>query len=490
MSDTPAAPPEKKKKKGGFFSSLIGPRDASDFEDYKEKPSAPAAPVEPEPAPDASPEASATAPDPESAPAETTNLAPETGPDGPAAPDQAAAPAPAPTNVVAESPPEAPEQPAPPAAEDITAPEAAPDPSTETPATTIVVAESDSQPVGEPDPTVEQTETEAPAETDTDTAVDSEIDTDEEPAKLGFFARLRAGLARSADKLVGGIMALFTTRTLDDEALEELEDLLITADLGVETATKLTESLAKERFGKSVTGDEIRAHFAQDIAAILEPVAQPMQIDRDKKPFVVLVVGVNGSGKTTTIGKMAKQFRKGQKLSVMLAAGDTFRAAAVEQLKIWGQRTKCPVIARDTGADSAGLAFDALKQAQEDGHDVLLIDTAGRLQNKAELMAELEKVIRVLRKLDPEAPHAVLQVLDATVGQNAHNQVEVFQKVTGVTGLAMTKLDGTAKGGVVVALADKFGLPVHFVGVGEGVDDLRPFEAEHFAKSLMGLEEG
>jgi fused signal recognition particle receptor len=329
------------------------------------------------------------------------------------------------------------------------------------------------EPTLEPEPIAELPSEEGPSEVGA-------------PKKEGFFARLRAGLARSSSRLVGGIMGLFTQRKLDDAALEELEDLLITADLGVETAMKLTQSLAKERFGKDVTGDEVRIHFAQDIAEILTPVALPMPIDPANRPHVVLVVGVNGSGKTTTIGKIANQLKREGK-TVLLAAGDTFRAAAVEQLKVWGDRTGCPVVSRDTGADAAGLAYDALQQARAENYDVLLIDTAGRLHNKAELMDELKKVVRVIKKLEPDAPHVCLQVLDATVGQNAHQQVKVFQEMTNVSGLVMTKLDGTAKGGVVVALADKFGLPVHYVGVGEGIDDLRPFDAKDFANGLMGL---
>uniref|UniRef100_UPI003898FEE0 signal recognition particle-docking protein FtsY n=1 Tax=Pararhodospirillum oryzae TaxID=478448 RepID=UPI003898FEE0 len=309
----------------------------------------------------------------------------------------------------------------------------------------------------------------------------------EEVEPVGFFGRLREGLSRSSSKLAGGISSLFTQRKLDAEALEDLEDLLITADLGAETASRLVESLSKNRFGKDISGDEIREFLATEVATILEPVARPLEIDASLKPHVVLVVGVNGSGKTTTIGKIANQLvREGR--SVMLAAGDTFRAAAVEQLKIWGERTGSPVIARDTGADAAGLAYDALEQARAAGCDVLLIDTAGRLHNKSELMEELKKVVRVLRKIDPEVPHTCLQVLDATVGQNAHQQVKVFQEMIDVSGLVMTKLDGTAKGGVVVALADRFKLPVHYVGVGEGAEDLRPFTATDFARSLLGLE--
>ncbi|CCG08356.1 Signal recognition particle-docking protein FtsY [Pararhodospirillum photometricum DSM 122] len=265
----------------------------------------------------------------------------------------------------------------------------------------------------------------------------------EEPT--GFFARLRDGLSRSSSRLAGGITSLFTQRKLDAAALEDLEDLLITGDLGAETASRLVQNLSRNRFGKEISGDEIREFLAAEIATILEPVAQPLVFDPSLKPHVVLVVGVNGSGKTTTIGKIANQLvRDGHK--IMLAAGDTFRAAAVEQLKVWGERTGCPVIARDTGADAAGLAYDALERARAEGVDVLLIDTAGRLHNKMELMEELKKVVRVLRKIDPQVPHTVLQVLDATVGQNAHQQVKVFQEMVDVSGLVMTKLDGTAKG--------------------------------------------
>jgi fused signal recognition particle receptor len=304
--------------------------------------------------------------------------------------------------------------------------------------------------------------------------------------KKGWFGRLTSGLRKSSAKLAGGIGDLFTKRKLDDAALEELEELLITADLGAAMAARLTANLAKTRFGKDITGDEIRAAFAEDIAASLTPVAKPLVIDSSKKPFVILVVGVNGAGKTTTIGKLTKQFRDDGK-TVTLAAGDTFRAAAVEQLQVWGQRTGAPVIARETGADAASLAFDALNESAARSDDVLLIDTAGRLQNKDNLMAELAKIVRVIKKKDETAPHAVLLVLDATVGQNAHSQVEAFRNVAGVTGLVLTKVDGTAKGGVVVALAEKFGLPVHYLGVGEGVDDLRSFTAEDFARGLLGF---
>ncbi len=302
----------------------------------------------------------------------------------------------------------------------------------------------------------------------------------------GWLSRLRAGLSRTSQSLTSGINDLLVKRKLDDDTLQELEDILITSDLGVTTAARLSGELAKTRFGKEVSGEEVRGALADEIAAILEPVARPLDTGAGN-PHVVLVCGVNGSGKTTTVGKLAHIYKEHGK-SVMLAAGDTFRAAAVEQLKIWGERTGCPVIARDTGSDAAGLAYDALEQAKADGADILLIDTAGRLQNKRELMDELQKIVRVIQKLDDTAPHSRLLVLDATVGQNAHSQVEIFSEMIDISGLVVTKLDGSAKGGVIVALAEKFGLPVHAVGVGEQADDLRPFAAKDFARSLMGLE--
>ncbi|HLW27775.1 MAG TPA: signal recognition particle-docking protein FtsY [Kiloniellales bacterium] len=303
----------------------------------------------------------------------------------------------------------------------------------------------------------------------------------------GWFSRLKAGLARSSSRIGEGITGIFTKRKLDDAALEELEELLISADLGVGPAAKLTSQLAKTRFGTDVSPEEIRSALAEEAAKLLEPVAQPLEPDSARRPHVVLVVGVNGTGKTTTIGKLAKYYRE-QGLTVVLAAGDTFRAAAIEQLQIWGERTGCDVVAGKQGGDAAGLAYDALQQARANNADLLLIDTAGRLHNKENLMAELQKIIRVIRKLDPEAPHDVLLTLDATTGQNALQQVATFKDLVNVTGLVVTKLDGSARGGVLVALAEKFGLPVHAVGVGEGADDLRPFEAGAFARSLMGLE--
>ena len=302
-----------------------------------------------------------------------------------------------------------------------------------------------------------------------------------------WFGRLKGGLSRSSDKLTSGISAIFSKRQLDATAINDLEEVLISGDLGVATASRLAREIAATRFDKGIDPEQVRAALAENIAAILGPVMAPLEIDPTRKPHVILVCGVNGSGKTTTIGKLGKQFKDDGK-NVVIAACDTFRAAAVEQLKIWGARTGCPVIEGADGADPAGLAFDALQQARQRRADVLMIDTAGRLQNRKDLMAELQKIIRVIRKLDDTAPHSVILVMDATIGQNAHSQVETFKEMVEVSGLVLTKLDGSAKGGVVVALAERFGIPVHAVGVGEGVDDLRPFEARAFARSLMGLE--
>jgi fused signal recognition particle receptor len=304
--------------------------------------------------------------------------------------------------------------------------------------------------------------------------------------KLTWFQRLREGLSRTSSQLTGQITALFTKRKLDEATLEELEDLLIQADLGVETAMRIADTLSSERYGKDVSGEDVSRIMATEITKVLKPVAKPLALDLNHKPHVILVVGVNGTGKTTTIGKLAAKL-SGSGLKVMLAAGDTFRAAAIEQLKIWADRTKSEFIGTKLGADAAGLAYDAFEQARQKKCDVLIIDTAGRLQNKAELMAELEKIVRVLGKLDPDAPHTVLQTLDATTGQNAMNQVEIFRNVAGVSGLIMTKLDGTARGGILVAIAAKHKLPVYFIGVGEGVEDLEPFEAEDFASAIAGL---
>jgi fused signal recognition particle receptor len=312
------------------------------------------------------------------------------------------------------------------------------------------------------------------------------VDAAEIAPSQSFFARLKQGLARSSGALSDGINSIFTKRKLDEAALAEFEDMLLKADLGIDTAARIVGRLREDRFDREITDEEVKSVLAAEIARILEPVARPLAIDASLKPHVILVVGVNGTGKTTTIGKLAAKLTAEGK-SVMLAAGDTFRAAAIEQLKIWGERTGSPVIAREAGADAAGLAFDALTEAKAKTADVLIIDTAGRLQNKVELMAELEKIVRVLKKIDPAAPHTVLMTLDATTGQNAVNQVEIFGRQAGVTGLVMTKLDGTARGGILVAIAAKYGLPVHFIGVGESVDDLEPFAAEDFARALAGL---
>jgi fused signal recognition particle receptor len=319
----------------------------------------------------------------------------------------------------------------------------------------------------------------APAPEPTEAPVD-----EAEPAKKqGWFQRLKVGLTKTSSRLSQDIAGIFTKRKLDADTLEELEELLIQADLGIDTAMRITAALAKGRHNREISPEEVRAVLAAEVELALAPVAKPLHIDGSHRPHVVLVVGVNGTGKTTTIGKIAHRLRQDGK-SVMLAAGDTFRAAAIDQLKIWGERTGAEVVARSVGADSAGLAFDALTHARDQKCDVLLIDTAGRLQNKQALMDELEKVLRVIRKVDATAPHQVLLVLDATTGQNALNQVEVFKDRAGVTGLVMTKLDGTARGGILVAISAKFGLPVHAIGIGEGIEDLSAFEPREFARAI------
>jgi fused signal recognition particle receptor len=311
-------------------------------------------------------------------------------------------------------------------------------------------------------------------------------DSTEQP-KLSWWRRLSGGLKRTSNSLGSAVADLVTKRKLDRAMLEEIEDVLLRADLGAEVAARIAAAVGHGRYDKAISADDVKGVVATEVEKVLAPVAKPLLIDAAKKPFVILVVGVNGSGKTTTIGKLAARL-VAERRKVMLAAGDTFRAAAIEQLKIWGERTKSPVIAGAQGSDSASLAFTALSAACDQQFDVLLIDTAGRLQNKAELMNELEKVVRVIRKVDASAPHAVLLVLDATVGQNALSQVEAFARTAGVTGLVMTKLDGTARGGILVALAQKHQLPVHFIGVGEGVEDLAPFTARDFAQAIAGIE--
>jgi fused signal recognition particle receptor len=305
--------------------------------------------------------------------------------------------------------------------------------------------------------------------------------------KGNWWQRLAGGLKRSSSALGGAITDLVAKRKLDAAMIAEIEDVLIRADLGLDTAGRIAAALGEGRYDAAISPEEVKAVVAAEVEKALAPVAQPPAIDGRKKPFIVLVVGVNGSGKTTTIGKLAARFRA-EGRTVMLAAGDTFRAAAIDQLKIWGERAGAEVIARAPGADAAGLVFDAVRAAQQRSVDVLLVDTAGRLQNRSELMGELEKIVRVIKKADPSAPHAVLLVLDATVGQNALSQVEIFRNVVGVTGLAMTKLDGTARGGILVAIAGKFAVPVHFIGVGESVEDLAPFSAREFARAIAGIE--
>jgi fused signal recognition particle receptor len=300
-----------------------------------------------------------------------------------------------------------------------------------------------------------------------------------------WWKRLSGGLKRTSSSLGDAVTGLVSKRKLDAETVQELENELIRADLGLEFAARMAAVLGEGRFEKAIAPDEVKAALAGEIEKVLSPIVKPLEITT--RPFVILVAGVNGSGKTTTIGKLAARFRAEGK-SILLVAGDTFRAAAIDQLKIWGERTGASVMAREPGADAASLAFDAITAAKAQDTEVVLVDTAGRVQNRAELMSELEKMIRVIRKVEPTAPHAVLLVLDATVGQNALSQVEIFSKIAGVTGLVMTKLDGTARGGILVALAAKYGLPVHYIGVGEGVNDLAPFTARDFARAVVGLE--
>ena len=309
----------------------------------------------------------------------------------------------------------------------------------------------------------------------------------EGPKRKGLFGRLKKQLIKSSSAIKDGVTSIFTKRKLNDAMLEELEELLITADLGVTTAAKICACVSEGRYDKEISPDEVRHVLAQEIESLLTPVEALLTLDPSHKPHIVLVVGVNGTGKTTTIGKLAKQFSDDER-RVVLAAGDTFRAAAIEQLCIWGERTGAPGIEKGVGADAAGVAFEAIERAQQDGADVLMIDTAGRLQNKVNLMAELKKVIRVIKKRDETGPHSVLLVLDATIGQNAISQVEAFKQAADITGLVMTKLDGTARGGILVALTERFGLPIHAIGVGESVEDLQPFNARAFAQALTGYE--
>lgn len=343
-------------------------------------------------------------------------------------------------------------------------------------------------PAGPPEATpayIEEVEDSRAAEPEPGPATPASVAPAEPPKKQGWLQRLASGLKRSSDQLTGGIAAVFTKKRLDQAMLDDLEDILIQSDFGVDMANTVTDALRRDRFNRDISAEEVRDVLAAEIIKVLDPVAQPLVIDASVKPYVILMVGVNGSGKTTTIGKLASRFRAEGK-SVMLAAGDTFRAAAIEQLQVWGQRTGAPVVTKPAGSDASGLAFEAVERAKAEGVDILIIDTAGRLQNRDELMSELEKIIRVIKKVEPSAPHATLLTLDATTGQNALNQVEIFGKRAGITGLVMTKLDGTARGGILVAIARKFALPVHFIGVGEGVDNLEAFAARDFAAAIAG----
>jgi len=303
--------------------------------------------------------------------------------------------------------------------------------------------------------------------------------------KKSWFAQLKAGLSRTSNSLTENLAGVLTKRKLDEETLDELEEVLIKADLGVGMADRIREALAKGRYDKALTTDDVRHVLATEVARVLEPVAQPLTLDEAAKPHVILVVGVNGTGKTTTIGKLAHQFEKDGR-SVMLVAADTFRAAAIDQLKVWGERVGADVVAKDVGADPAGVAYEALERAKREDIEVLLIDTAGRLQNKGDLMAELAKIVRVLKKIDERAPHSVMLVLDATTGQNAISQVRTFQEIAGVTNLVVTKLDGTARGGILIAIAERFGLPINAIGIGEGIEDFEPFDAHDFARAIAG----
>jgi fused signal recognition particle receptor len=361
------------------------------------------------------------------------------------------------------------------------APPPAPLPEAEAPP----LAPPDPEPVAPPEP--EPPEPAVVAEPEPPLVVAEEPVAAPSAPALSWWQRLRQGLARTADSVGGGVTTLFSKRRLDAGMVQDLEDILIQADLGVAASARIAAAVGQGRYDREIEPEEVKAIMAREIEATMADIARPLVVDDSKKPFVILMVGVNGSGKTTTIGKLAAKFR-GEGKEVMLAAGDTFRAAAIDQLRVWGERTGCAVLAREQGADAASLAFDALKNAALLGTDVLLMDTAGRLQNRAELMSELEKVVRVMRKVDATAPHAVLLVLDATVGQNALAQVDIFGRTAGVTGLVMTKLDGTARGGILVAIADKHRLPVHFIGVGEGIDDLEPFEAADYGRALVGLD--
>ncbi|MDN2565680.1 signal recognition particle-docking protein FtsY [Aquibium sp. A9E412] len=484
--DAPAAPHARPDAPAGA-APQVGPAQPIDTVEPEPTP-APAAPEEPAPAAAETPDRAAEPETERAAPPE-----PEPEPEPVAAPEPEPEPEPAP-------PP--PRTEAKPAADEPRRPDAEPaSPEAPRAGTTPAEPPAAAAPSVEPGPSVEPAppaappapEAEAPAAPGRVTVartVERPADAAPQPAapdaRPSWVQRLRDGLSRSSRELKDSISGVFTKRRLDEDTLQDLEDVLLRADLGLETAMRVTDALAAGRYGRDVSEDEVRTVMADEVEKVLAPVALPLELDLSHKPHVILVVGVNGTGKTTTIGKLAAKLTEGG-LSVMLAAGDTFRAAAIEQLKIWGERTGSPVVASKLGADAAGLAWDAFEKARAAGSDVLIIDTAGRLQNKAELMAELEKIVRVLGRHDPEAPHTVLQTVDATTGQNALSQVEIFRNVAGVNGLVMTKLDGTARGGILVAIAAKHKLPVYFIGVGEQVDDLEPFSAGDFARAIAGV---
>jgi len=479
---TPVAPPE---LRSPLPRDILPPGDLPHVPTEVPPPVPPAGPARPLEVPSAPPPAEAPPREglPEQpAPPPTPSQAPPAPPGWQPAPSEQ--PIPATPAAPATPPPEAPP---------LTPPPGMPVPPPEVPAPPPRPPEPSAPPEQEPEPPPGPAEPGEPERGAAPPAVTAFLPTEptpvaEEPAaRAGWFGRLRAGLSRSTARLTDGITGLFHKRKLDDAALEELEEALITADLGVAASQRIVEQFRRSRFGKEVTDQEVKEALAAEIATILEPVAEPLVLDDTKRPHVVLVVGVNGTGKTTTIAKLGQQWRE-EGRSVGFVAGDTFRAAAVEQLQIWGERTGCQVFApAKEGADAAALAFDALKQAQAEGTEVLLVDTAGRLHNKSALMEELRKVVRVMQRVDASAPHSVLLVLDATTGQNATQQCKVFGEMVNVSGLVVTKLDGSAKGGIVVALAQEFGLPVHAVGVGEKAADLRPFGARDFARSLLGL---
>lgn len=471
-------------KKPGFFKRLFG-----DLVAPEPRPSEPAPPPErpAEPEPPARPqEPQPTEPTPPPPPPERPEPEPHIPP-----PEPTPQPEKVPPGIPPERPQEVPPPSQPPGEPQRPEPVPRPEPPGIPPGSPQEIPPPPGPPEATPDylEDIEDDLVEEPEEVeDTPVPAPEAPPQSEPPRREGWFARLASGLKRSSDQLSGSITGIFTKRKLDAATLDELEDVLIAADLGVDTAMAITETLRRDRFDREISGEDVRAVLASEVEKVLEPVARPLEIDTGHKPFVILMVGVNGSGKTTTIGKLAQKLSAGGK-SVLLAAGDTFRAAAIEQLQIWGERTGAPVVTKPAGSDASGLAYDAVARAKAESKDVLIIDTAGRLQNRDELMSELEKIVRVIKKLDETAPHAVLLTLDATTGQNALNQVEIFGKRAGVTGLVMTKLDGTARGGILVAIARKFGLPVHFIGVGERVEDLEPFAAKDFARAIAGTPE-